>query len=162
MNSAVERLLRLRVADVMRRQIVTLSTDQTMATAANRLLEHEISGAPVVDEEHVCVGILSALDFVRREVRKDGSAVAAQSGRGSRSDRPAPAALTEGGDDDRVRSHMTRGVRSVDANASLIDAARLMCEAHVHRVPVLDRGAQVVGIISSLDIVAAMVGAIEE
>lgn len=161
MNSAVERLLGLRVADIMRRQVIALSTDQTMAEAASKLLEQRVSGAPVVNDQRVCVGILSALDFVRREVQKDDSEVTAQSRRESLSDRLARSIQPER-DDARVCAYMTRGVRSVDENASLIDAARLMCDAHVHRLPVLDQGERVVGIVSVLDIVAALIGAVEE
>ena len=39
MNSTIERLLSLRVADVMRREVITLSPDDTMAAAAARMLE---------------------------------------------------------------------------------------------------------------------------
>jgi CBS domain-containing protein len=161
MNSAVERLLGLRVADIMRRQVIALSTDQTMAEAASKLLEQRVSGAPVVNDQRVCVGILSALDFVRREVQNDGSAVTPHSRHEPLSDGPARSILAEC-DDERVCAYMTRGVRSVDVIASLIDAARLMCNSHVHRLPVLDQGKRVVGIISSLDIVAALIGAVEE
>ena len=44
----------------------------------------------------------------------------------------------------------------------MIDAAREMCAQHVHRLPVVDAGGKVVGLVSSLDLVAAMVGALEE
>ncbi len=139
MNSAVERLLGLRVADIMRRQVIALSSDQTMAEAAGTFLEQKVSGAPVVNDTSGCIGILSALDFVRREAQKNGSAATAQFRRESLPDRLTPSIRGEC-DDPRVCAYMTRGVRSIDENASLIDAARLMCDAHVHRLPVLDQG----------------------
>jgi CBS-domain-containing membrane protein len=61
-----------------------------------------------------------------------------------------------------VRTYMSPSVRSIDADATLIDAARAMCGKHVHRLPVLDARGKVVGLISSLDLVAAVVHAIEE
>jgi CBS domain-containing protein len=57
---------------------------------------------------------------------------------------------------------MSPSVWSIDADATLIDAARLMCGKHIHRLPVLNREGKVVGVISSLDLVAAMVHAVEE
>jgi CBS domain-containing protein len=144
MNSAIERLLSLRVADIMRCDVTTVSADTTMTEAAHSLLRREISGAPVVDQRDHCVGILSAVDFVRREVH-------------GCSDRPA-----HGNGEDHVRTYMSPSVQSIDADATLIDAARAMCGKHIHRLPVLDRGGSVVGVVSSLDLVAAVVHAIEE
>ena len=123
MNSAVERLLGLRVADIMRRHVITLSTDQTMAEAASTFLEQKVSGAPVVNDKRACVGILSALDFVRRAVQKDGSELTAQSRRESLPDRLARS-IRGDCDDQRVCAYMTRGVRSIDEKASLIDAGQ--------------------------------------
>ena len=68
MNSAIERLLSLRVADAMRRQVTSLPADLSMTEAAKGLLYNKVSGVPVVDARDHCVGILSAVDFVRREV----------------------------------------------------------------------------------------------
>jgi len=161
MNSAIERLLSLRVADIMRRETVTLSAGETMTDAARRFAQKQISGAPVVNEDRACVGVLSATDFVRREVRKERAPSTPQSN-GEPFCNPAVLAIPAERRDERVDDFMTRDVRSVDANASLIDAARKMCDAHVHRLPVLDAGERVVGIISSLDIVAALIGAVEE
>ena len=144
MNSAIARLLSLRVADVMRRAVVTLPADGTLAAAAARLLEHDISGAPVVDEAGLCVGVLSAVDFVRHEVKQ------------ATADKPQTS------DAQLAREHMTVATRSVAPDSALLEAAREMCDAHLHRLPVLDRAGKVVGMISSLDIVAALVGAIDE
>ena len=141
MNSAIERLLSLRVADAMRRQVTTMPADLTMTEAAKGLLYNKVSGVPVVDGRDHCVGVLSAVDFVRREVE-------------------SPAA--ERNEGDKVLTYMSSTVHSIESDATLIDAARGMCRHHVHRLPVLDRAGQVVGLISSLDLVASMVHAIEE
>jgi CBS domain-containing protein len=161
MNSALERLFSLQVRDVMRHDVVVLSPDQTMAAAANKLLEHEISGTPVVNDTGVCVGLVSAKDFVRREARRDALESLSSPATGHAA-RCQGAACANFGDDERVQDYMTRGVRWVDAKHSLVDAARLMCEGHVHRLVVLDRHEHVAGMISSLDIVSAIVGVVEE
>jgi CBS-domain-containing membrane protein len=144
MNSAIERLLSLRVADIMRRNVMTVSVDATMTEAAQCFLRREVSGAPVVDQREQCVGVLSAVDFVRREVQSCCGRAASRNG------------------EDCVRSYMSPSVQSIDNDATLIDAARAMCGNHIHRLPVLDRDGSVVGVISSLDLVAAVVHAIEE
>jgi CBS-domain-containing membrane protein len=142
MNSAIERLLNLRVADVMRREVVTLSAGDTMAAAADRFLAVGISGAPVVNSQKKCVGLLSATDFVRKV--GESTHAARQSGK------------------EWVEAHMSRVVVSIGADRTMIDAAREMCAQHVHRLPVVDCDGKLVGLVSSLDLVAAMVAAMEE
>jgi len=149
MNSAIERLLSLRVGDVMKAQVRELSAGSSMSEAAECFLKHQISGAPVVDDQHRCVGILSALDFVRRE----HDLVAGKQSSGKSAD-----SLSS----ERIEQTMTRAVKSVTRDTTLMQAARVMCEAHVHRLPVLDVARRPIGMISSMDVVAAMVQAIEE
>ncbi len=143
MDSAVDRLLTLKIKDVMTRQVVCVGKDQTLSEAARLFVERRISGAPVVDDEGRCVGVLSATDYVHRErlLREDWS-----------NDANA----------ERVHQRMSAGARSVQAEQTLLTAARLMCEAHVHRLPVLDTDGKPVGLITSMDVAAALVNAIEE
>ena len=54
----------LRVADLMSRQVISLAADQSLETAAQRLLDHHIHRAPVVENGRL-VGILSTTDLVR-------------------------------------------------------------------------------------------------
>jgi CBS-domain-containing membrane protein len=156
-----ERLRTLRVADVLARQVTTVSIHDTMPQAAAALCRRQISGAPVVDETGRCVGILSAADFVRREAARgdDTSCIGTRSGGTAVGE--ASLNLPEL-DADTVRDHMASGVQSVSADATLMQAARVMCAAHVHRLPVLDAGGAPVGMMTSLDIVAALVQAMEE
>ena len=60
-------------------EVVTLSADDTLAVAAARFMERGISGAPVVNSQQKCVGVLSATDFVRQV--GEHSAAAGQSGK---------------------------------------------------------------------------------
>ncbi len=144
MNSAIERLLSLRVADVMQRRVLALWAEDTMAQAGEKLLGNCHSGAPVVDRQGSCVGVLSAVDFVKRGV---------QNGHQDHSlSDPA----------ERVETYMTADVCSIDSDATLIDAAREMCRRHVHRLPVVDKQRRLSGMLSSLDVVAAVVHAVEE
>ena len=143
MDSAVDRLLTLKVKDVMTRQVVCVAKDQLLSDAADLFVEKGISGAPVVDASGRCVGILSAIDYVKREHVLRGTAM-------------------EQAAEDRVYQEMSVGVRSVQPENTLLNAARIMCEKHVHRLPVLDLEGKPVGLITSMDVVAALVNAIDE
>jgi CBS domain-containing protein len=133
MDIAVDRLMTLKVKDVMTRKVICVAKNQPLSDAAGLFLEKGISGAPVIDEHGRCVGVLSAIDYVRRAH-----------------------ALR------RVGGEMSSGVRSVQPEQTLLTAARIMCEKHVHRLPVLNLDGKPVGLITSMDVVAALVNAIDE
>jgi CBS domain-containing protein len=161
MNSAIERLLTLRVSDVMSREVVILSANQSMSSAAAVLARRGISGAPVTDEFGRCNGILSATDFVLRDSalaeRRKGAL-----GKRPLSERGEITELLTAADEDRVADHMSKMVHTVEADRPLVAAARIMCAEHVHRLPVVDKQNRLIGLITSLDVAAATVNAIAE
>ena len=164
MNSAIERLISLRVADVMTRDVIQIPAHQTMAAAAKLMVQHEISGAPVVDEQGRCAGILSSFDFA---VREQAEYETTESPRGKFHhvlvrDRPEQAYRIEDVAEDIVAYYMSPAVQTVRPTATLMEAARVMCAEHIHRLVVLDGHSHPVGIVSSLDIVAALVKVVEE
>ena len=150
MDSAIDRLQSLTVSDVMAKSVVWVSTGQHMVDVARLLLKHEISSAPVVDEKGICVGIVSATDFLKRD--------AAAKDNGSPPHRARPAWTPE----DTAGTFMSGAVQSVHANAPVLTAAKIMCAQHVHRLPVVDKHGKAVGIVSTMDVVAALLNAVAE
>ena len=63
---------------------------------------------------------------------------------------------------DKVRSHMTTAVQSIAPAATMLAAANVMTAQHVHRLIVLDAQGRPIGVISTMDIVAALLNAMEE
>jgi CBS domain-containing protein len=143
MDVAVDRLMTLKVKDVMTRKVICVAQNQRLSDAAGLFLEKGISGAPVIDEQGHCVGVLSAIDYVRRAHSAEGDDESDTAG-------------------ELVRGEMSAGVRSVQPEQTLLMAARIMCEKHVHRLPVLNLDGKPVGLITSMDVVAALVNAIDE
>jgi CBS domain-containing protein len=56
----------MNAADVMTRDVVTVSPDDVVQDVAKLLLKHRISGVPVVDKLGKLVGIVSEGDLMRR------------------------------------------------------------------------------------------------
>src|SRR5919205_3913896 len=56
----------MKTADIMTRNIVSVQPETTVIKAANLMLEHRISGLPVVDGDGRIVGIVTEGDFLRR------------------------------------------------------------------------------------------------
>jgi CBS domain-containing protein len=164
MNSAIERLLSLRVGDIMNRQVVPIESCATIADAAKTLAEHDITGAPVVDGGGRCVGVLSVTDLAlnsRRAVRVGESAEAGLGGSLSahRDGDPAGDGVHQ---QTLVEDHMSPLVQTVDVELPIMAAARVLCREHIHRLIIVDAQSRPVGVVSSLDFVAAMVAAVEE
>lgn len=166
MNSAIERLLSLRVCDIMNRNVVTVDQNSTMAEAAATLNAHDVSGVPVVDHAGRVVGVLSNSDFTLRERARGGGSEHASGGlphRIEEDDLPRATGIhIEAYPEDRVREHMSPLVQTIDVNATMMNAARVMCGEHIHRLVIIDETNRPIGVVSSLDLVATMVAAIEE
>jgi CBS domain-containing protein len=156
-----------RASDIMVRNVVTLKPSDTLADAAATLLYEQISGAPVIDAAGICVGVLSASgvlgaeDRVAQERRKvaessfwNSSLVLPMSVYAARleevRDRIAPAAGQP------VERFMTSDLVSVAADTPLRAVVESMVNAHVHRVVVLDADRRLRGIVSTTDVLAAL------
>lgn len=160
MNSTIERLLGLRVRDVMRKEVIAVQAADTMNSAADLFDANEITGAPVVDKYGKCVGVLSSSDFVYRELTSLPGEEVGES-REPRTDHHAVTFETSE-NSNRVEDFMSPLVQTVSEELSILSAARVMCNEHIHRLLVVDEDQRPRGILSSLDLVACMIVAVEE
>lgn len=144
MNAVSEDLRSLLVRDIMSTDVVKTVTRQRMSEVARLLARHELSTLPVVDEHGVCVGMLSAVDFLKRD------AVSVNGGAAPHHSPP------EWKPDDIAATFMTRAVQAIDEQATVAEAARIMAAQHVHHLPVIDRLGRPRGIVSTMDILKAL------
>ena len=149
----------MNVSDVMARNVVTLMPGHSVKHAAQILLDHHVSGAPVVDGEGRLVGILTEGDLLRR----------VEFGLGATPNDPwARASWVEGSARDFVRSHswrvedvMSRPVATVTEDTSLAQVAVLLGTRSIKRLPVL-RDGKLVGIVSRADLLRVIAAASPE
>ncbi len=144
------------VGNFMTRGVVTVAPDASIADAAKLMLEHKVSGLPVVGADGHVVGIVSEHDLLRE---MDG-------------DRHGPhwmelmiedAGLPDGLAQLRSRkvsAVMTPNPATVAPAASLVEACRLIEDRGVKRLPVVKDG-KLVGIIARADLVRALAKAID-
>ncbi|QRK04626.1 CBS domain-containing protein [Archangium violaceum] len=134
------------VDEVMAREVISVRPDTSLQTAAELMLELVISGMPVVDEKGQLLGMLSKTDLVRHRLDEDGEA---------RVTLPSGQHVLEG---TTVEDVMTRQVLTVPEGASLAEAAKIMVNAGVHRVPVVNATGALVGLVTTSDIVRWVAG----
>lgn len=148
--TAIERLESLRVEDVMSAMVVQVGATQELHEVARIMHKHHVSLVPVVDEQGRAVGVLSAFDFVARDASPGGV------------ERDVPGADHPFEGTESAADHMTSPIRSVAPDAPLLEAAELMYLRHLHRLLVLDERGRPQGVISTMDIISAVLQAIDE
>jgi acetoin utilization protein AcuB len=62
-------LSKLKIKEIMTRNLVKISPNATIGQAAEAMLEHKVSGLPVVEEERKLVGIITESDIFRLVVQ---------------------------------------------------------------------------------------------
>ncbi|MFT5524700.1 MAG: CBS-domain-containing membrane protein [Pirellulaceae bacterium] len=164
--SIVSRLESLIVADVMAGDVCCVSSNDTLEEAAKLFIRKGVSAAPVIDEQGFCVGIISATDLLRNDC-------AAQSSESlllpvdREEEIPDPSGYLEhfaktGIEDEYVCRFMTRCIQTVSQFDGILQAAYVMDAQHIHRLPVLDSFGHPIGIVSTMDIVSALLNSIDE
>jgi CBS-domain-containing membrane protein len=142
----------LTAADLMSRDLVLIPRYMSLRVAARLLWQTRVSGAPVVDNRGVCVGVLSANDFMRWAHEGDRPRAASSGCVCADWQLFEPEELPV----DAVSGFMTADPVTVPATAALGELARTMLDAHIHRVVVVDDDRRPVGIVSSTDVLAAV------
>ncbi len=192
-------LLDLTAGDLMSTAVVRLTEEMPLREAAHLLRQADVSGAPVVDGDGRCIGVLSAADFLRWAEGDDLAArevtvpacpfqvrgrlltgqeavicTLAEGGCPLQVARPVtggrhttlctrpgavPANRRQGEEDlpgDEVRRFMTPDPVTTPPITPIHTLARMMLDAHIHRVIVVDEERRPVGIVSSTDVLAAL------
>ncbi|MBD2100506.1 CBS domain-containing protein [Leptolyngbya sp. FACHB-261] len=145
------------VADIMTRDLVVVRPETPLKEAIQILAERRISGFPVVAEDGKLVGVLSETDLMRQEAGAVppayilflDSVIYLESP--NRYERDLQKALGQ-----TVGEVMTRKPITITAAASLREAARVMADRKINRLPVVDSADRVIGIVTRGDIVRAM------
>ena len=161
MTVSLKKLRQLRVRDIMHKDLIVLRANQTLSHAVSVLKKFSISGAPVVDETGACVGVISSSDFLTRESQLTGRHAAFGMGLEGIFVKPKPPVYIDCIEDNLVREHMSPIVHTISQDAPLLNAARVLCAEHIHRLVIVDSSERPIGIVTALDFVASMATALE-
>ena len=151
----------LTAGDVMQRDLVVVHDRDTLRDAMELMTSNHITGLPVVNQQGLCAGVITASDILNYEQENADMSGEANEPVGRHFDpetqqwesvRVSSFALEEFGDVP-VQSVMSPDVISVAPETPLREVARKMRDEQVHRVLVLNPQRRLVGIISSFDFV---------
>jgi CBS domain-containing protein len=141
----------MKVRDLMQSDVRSTTPEESLKDVARTLVENRISGVPVCDPPGVVVGVISEGDILFKE-------------RGRTERRSAPLGwLLDGGTSADLKKATARTVSdamttppiTIRQSASAAEAARLMVEEGVNRLPVVKQDGELVGIVTRADLVRA-------
>jgi CBS domain-containing protein len=125
----------LKVKDLMSTDISTADINTPVADIAKTMKERNVGSVPVCQDGKV-VGIITDRDIVLREI-----------------------AMGKDTNTSKAVDVMTKGIASVNPNTDVHDAAKLMSDKQIRRLPVIDNG-NLVGMLAIGDI--AVVNKLED
>ena len=133
--------------DVMKTELVTVGENTPVKEIARKMLDHDISGLPVVNEQREILGVVSELDLMRKQIKPN---------------EPSIWTMIWGMDPEREKQHrdairkymgktagdvMTAPAMTVEASDSLEKVGNLMFNKKIKRVFVTE-GGKLVGVVS--------------
>ena len=133
--------------DVMKTELVTVGENTPVKEIARKMLDHDISGLPVVNGQGEILGVVSELDLMRKQIKPN---------------EPSIWTMIWGMDPEREKQHrdairkymgktagdvMTAPAMTVEASDSLEKVGNLMFNKKIKRVFVTE-GGKLVGVIS--------------
>ncbi len=146
------------VAEIMDPNPVTVTPEDDVETLLHLLREHELPGVPVVNEAGRCVGIVTESDLVISEEDADlhlphyislfGGVVFLEPLK--RFENRLKKAFASG-----VRDMMTPDPVTIDSDATVEEAARVIAERKHNRLPVVEHG-RLVGVVTRVDVLDAL------
>lgn len=167
------------VADVMQREVVTVTPGTPVLALLKKLVRAQISGVPVVTDEGEIVGVVSTTDVIRlgagekefsvsnpvweplmlpgEDYGEESSVPFFEEDWGYPTEHQAealPDGLFEGYS---VSDIMTEAVFTVRPTDTVEDAGKFLLKGRIHRALVVD-GDQLKGIVTAFDLLKAFVG----
>jgi CBS domain-containing protein len=142
--------LEMRVQDVMTGDVISILKYESIMHVAKILSEKNISGLPVVDKKNKVIGIITQADILSILGMRKGHTLK------DLLKHMLGEPLPERRMGDIVGDIMTSPAATIKTNANIAEAAQIMDEKKIRRLPVVDEKNVLVGIISRADILKAV------
>lgn len=124
----------VKVSDYMSRNLITFRPEQRIEEVIDKLIDHKISGGPVVNDKNELVGIISEGDCIKYISDSRYYNMPSK--------------------DDRIENRMVKNVETIEGDMNIFDAANKFLNEKRRRFPIVENG-KLVGQISQKDILIA-------
>lgn len=151
----------LTAKDIMTKDVTTVRAATTIEELARILMEHKISGAPVVDDNENLIGIVTENDLISRDkrlhiptvMRLFDAFIVLESQSKIEKEIKRMTAIT-------VNDIYTKDAITVAEGTPVQDIATIMSEKKVHLIPVVEgkNEKKIIGIIGKIDLIKGITG----
>ncbi|MTI68170.1 MAG: CBS domain-containing protein [Firmicutes bacterium] len=143
----------MKAKDIMTSNVITVKADDTIENVTNLLLEHNISGVPVVDDEKKVIGIVSETDLIYKDKNINipayfpflGGYILLESMKKFEKQLKKMAGY-------KVEDIMSEKVITINENKEIREVVNTMLNNNINRIPVVNDDEKVVGIIARSDV----------
>lgn len=144
----------MHVKDIMTKEVITVTEDDTVEKCANLLNTHDLSGLPVVDSEGYVKGIITEGDLIKHNTKVEVPAFLEILGGIFYLDNPNKYyENVKKSMGHFVKTVMTDDVITVNSDEEIDASAKLLVRKKVKKAPVVDEDGKLIGIISRKDII---------
>ena len=137
--------MRSTVKDVMTTQVVAVRKDASFKEMVAQMRDSRVSAFPVIDDAGKVIGVVSEADMLNKEADQASPGTFASMLRFR--DHEKAAGVT-------AADMMTSPVATIGPDELVVDAARLMRDRRVKRLPVTNATGHLVGIVSRVDVLS--------
>ncbi|WP_436717803.1 CBS domain-containing protein [Roseiconus lacunae] len=145
----------LTVKDLMVRSVVSIDHDATVHAALDIMMEDKLSCLPVVAANGRCIGVLALPDLM--PIASESDHLLDEASDGVMDRLWVVDVMRERFGSDQVNEFMSDEPVLIGAEASASHAAELMLNHGIHHLPVVNRNDELIGILSSMDLLRAIV-----
>jgi len=146
----------MQAKDIMSKEVITVNKDTSIEEIAKTLIDHHISGVPVVDDDHRLIGIVTEGDLLHQETAPRlpgvfsilGGFIYFNGVERYKDDFKKLSAT-------KAEEIMTSDVITIKEDMDVHDIAAIFVNKNINRVPVL-RNKKLMGIVSRADILKAL------
>lgn len=143
----------MKVKEIMTKELKSISPEMDAKEALDLLFKMQISGLPVVDEKNKLVGMFTEKEALAAILPSYLEKV----GKFTYQDNPkAVKEKVQRFSGLKVKDIMRREVVTIDEDAALCEAARIMLTQKARRTPVVNKDKDMVGILSRGDVVRTL------
>jgi len=152
-DSGVEVKRELTVADVMKREVVTVKSGDSLKSVANIMFKHRISGVIVVDDSMKVIGMISNRNLIKAAL-PDYHSLISNLAMSYDSESSENVLRTE--EKVSVAELMSKTIDTVSETTSVVETAALMLFKELRRVPVV-KDDKLIGVVTISDIVSKII-----
>ena len=148
----------MRAKDIMQRQVIFVRNEEVLMEVINILMQHQISGVPVINENNQLVGVVSEKDLMTKEQGLNISSYMTV----------MTSILSIDGKKQLIQSRerlqkataeevMSTPAFAVHEDATVEEIVSLMMNRRINRIPVIDNDNKLIGIIGRTDLLPLLI-----